>query len=347
MAMTFRMHLNLQALQWIVVACVSLPSLGCDGLKLPGALGEAGAKRTFHEKFNWNAEDWFTDPGVIQLCEAIQADDQAAIQQAIDAGADVNALGQDNMTPLLWAYPDNRLDRFRQLLIAGADPNVPIAGQMNCPQGFEPGEAVTHLATTTHFLGYFEAVLTHGGNPNLRDADGYNMLGLLIKTGGPNVLQRIDAAIAKGADLNDYASAEQTPLAMAVSWYGQFDLAMKLIERGADYRAYDIDMPQRFVHTLFAVGGNMHARTPQQRADYERLVEFLRMNGELISDVEADVERWRNQTYTMTPQQKTRARAKEVAQIRLQEVERLANQANLGKGEHGLVDPVEVRDDTK
>jgi hypothetical protein len=49
---------------------------------------------------------------VIALCKATEANDIAEIDRLVAAGADVNAQGEGNMTPLLWAYPDNKLERF-------------------------------------------------------------------------------------------------------------------------------------------------------------------------------------------------------------------------------------------
>jgi hypothetical protein len=87
-----------------IVVAVALV-LGCGwslgwGLlaMLPGA--------TVHQRCGWKAEDYFTDPKVIALCHAIEANDLAEMERLVKAGADVNAQGKDKMTPLLWAFPD-------------------------------------------------------------------------------------------------------------------------------------------------------------------------------------------------------------------------------------------------
>src|SRR5215471_13824001 len=114
---------------FVVVSCIS-------ATKVMGA--------TFHENFGWKAEDYFTDPQVIALCKAIQANDLTEMDRLITAGANVNAKGKDNMTPLLWAFPDNKLDRFKKLLEHGADPNVAIKSDLNTHEGFGIGDCVTH-----------------------------------------------------------------------------------------------------------------------------------------------------------------------------------------------------------
>jgi hypothetical protein len=96
----------------------------------------------WHEQHGWNATDFFADPQVIALCDAIAADDVARMKELIAAGADVNARGKGNMTPLLWAFVDNKPERFRLLLEAGANPNVDIESDFGIRQAFGPGESV-------------------------------------------------------------------------------------------------------------------------------------------------------------------------------------------------------------
>ena len=156
---------------------------------------------TFHQKFGWKAEDYFTDPKVIALCHAIEANDLAGIDREIAAGANVNAKGKDNMTPLLWAFPDNKLERFTKLLEHGANPNVAIESDLNTHGGFRSGDSVTHMACGTQFAGYFEAVFAHGGDPNLiREGiiPGDTPLFSVIKGAGPNKLTHVRMLIEKG-----------------------------------------------------------------------------------------------------------------------------------------------------
>ena len=83
------------------VATVVLLTAGC------GRAAQAG-HRTWHAKFGWKAEEYFTHPQVIALCRAIEADDLKEMDRLIAAGVNVNAQGKGKMTPLLWAFPDNK-----------------------------------------------------------------------------------------------------------------------------------------------------------------------------------------------------------------------------------------------
>ena len=145
----------------LIAVALCLPAVGCGVMAmLPGA--------TVHQRCGWKAEDYFTDPQVIALCRAIEANDLAEMQRLVKAGADVNAQGKDKMTPLLWAFPDNDLPRFKWLLEHGANPNVVVEGEFNTRQTISRGDSVTHMACKTSLPGYFEAVFDHGGDPNIR-----------------------------------------------------------------------------------------------------------------------------------------------------------------------------------
>lgn len=60
---------------------------------------------TPHERLKWKAEDFFTDPGVISLCRAIEKRDVAEIERVVKSGVNINTKGRGNMTPLFWAFP--------------------------------------------------------------------------------------------------------------------------------------------------------------------------------------------------------------------------------------------------
>ena len=155
----------------IVVACV--PVFGCSdparGLPLRPAAAASG--QSWHDKHGWKAADFFADPQVVALCEAIQANDLERMRQLIAAGADVNALGKGNMTPLLWAFFDDKPERFWLLLEAGADPNFYTESDFGLRQAMVAGDSVTHMACRSRF-GHFWPVFEHGGDPNLPNKTG-------------------------------------------------------------------------------------------------------------------------------------------------------------------------------
>jgi ankyrin repeat protein len=70
---------------------------------------------SWNAKPQWKANDYFDDPKVIALCKAIDARDLKEIDRLVAEGADVNAKGKGNMTPLLWAFPENKPEIFKRI----------------------------------------------------------------------------------------------------------------------------------------------------------------------------------------------------------------------------------------
>jgi len=161
----------------------SLPLLNALLFTLTTCLGYGPllGESTFHRKVGWKAEDFFQDPQVIGLCEAIAANDLESMGRLIKAGVNVNAKGAGNMTPLLWAFPDDRPDRFEMLLEAGANPNVKITTDLGVPNGFEVGDSVTHKAAASYFPEHFRLVMEHGGDPDVLNSRGETPIFSVIK----------------------------------------------------------------------------------------------------------------------------------------------------------------------
>ena len=269
-----------------MVAVTLLAITGCGVMNLLPS-------RTYHQRCGWKAEDYFTDPKVIALCHAIEANDLAEMERIVQAGADVNARGKGNMTPLLWAFPDNHLPRFKWLLEHGADPNVKIESEFNTGGFMLPGDAVTHFVCKTAFPGYFDAVFEHGGDPNLRtrryeDAP----LTLVIKGGGGGDREgKIRALIAAGADPNMF-SGQIVPTVNAVTWGGQYGLANLLLDLGADHRVCEKNGMRRLIHFAVLEEQAFRGDDPQQKADYQALLKRLTDRGESIELARKDIKRW-------------------------------------------------------
>ncbi|MDD3469228.1 MAG: hypothetical protein PHE53_04520, partial [Thermoguttaceae bacterium] len=140
------------------VTPLELPISGGWGLKIFGdiwgdgveELGDPGEHASYHDipfqtlqdeerkqpaslyvRMKWDANQYFADqPQTIQLCKAIEEGSVEKVDQAIADGADVNAIGLDHMTPLMWAFPSS-FEVFEHLLRKGANPNVAYSGRYN------------------------------------------------------------------------------------------------------------------------------------------------------------------------------------------------------------------------
>lgn len=195
-----------------------------------------------HQRVGWRIEDFFTDPDVIALCNAIEAKDLPRVDRLVAAGTDVNAKGRGNMTPLLWAFPMGE-DVFQRVLEHGADPNVQVTERLQ--PVIMPTESVTHLAAyasgalavTFHDVSvndYLELVLAHGGNPNLETGSGRTPLFGTVRGIG-NSSERIRMLLRAGADINHRDSHGSTAAIWAEANF-RYDSLLALLEAGADCR---------------------------------------------------------------------------------------------------------------
>lgn len=256
----------------------------------------------WHEQHGWKATDYFEDPQVIALCDAIAADDISRMKDLIAAGADVNARGKGNMTPLLWAFVDNKPERFRLLLQAGADPNVYIESDFGIRQAFSPGDSVTHMACRSKF-DHFWPVFEQGGDPNFASKEpgrrGETPVYTVIKSGAGDKKKRIARLAEVGGSMNRAPGADRSPLATAESWFGRYDLCLLLLDLGADPGRYEGNELTKITHLLEGTlndkrrgTGQLRDASPEQLADFERLVERLELMGESLAAARADKERW-------------------------------------------------------
>jgi len=235
---------------------------------------------------------------VIALCKAIEANDMKEIDRLLADGADVNAKGKGNMTPLLWAFHEDNPDVFKKLLEHGADPNVVVTNRFNTkdieitPSGaIFPGESVLFLAARIGKPNYFKYVMQHGGNPNLITND---LSPPLFVLGGqyPDKKEAIQLLIDAGADL-EYRSPTVSNTALESSITKKlFSITLQLLEAGASFNAYSGNNV-RISTPVHAFVGEMPEDTPpDERESYAKVLEWLEINGADIEGARRDREAW-------------------------------------------------------
>jgi hypothetical protein len=145
-------------------------------------------------------------------------------------------------------------------------------------------------------------VFNDGGDPNLVNAGPGKVhdspLFLVIESPAQHKKEKIRLLLKKGAKINFENGAGVTPVMDAVSWGGQYDLAVFLLEAGADPDIYRTNTNSKLIHEVMAEERRSRIWTPQQKMDYERLIKWLVDHGESIDQAKADRERWKSWSQT-------------------------------------------------
>lgn len=163
----------------------------------------------------------FPDASAGALAEAVAADDAAAVRAQVQAGADPNARGADDVNLLQIAMLAQAMDAFAMLLDMGADPNVPGLG----------GATAVHGAAIADDPGYLRIVLERRGDPDARHGEtGATPLALAT---GPRTNAQFRMLLAAGADAGAADRTGNTPLHKA-AMINAGDHVLALLEAGAD-----------------------------------------------------------------------------------------------------------------
>jgi len=169
----------------------------------------------------WKASDFFSGTS-LELVEAAAAGDVDTMDQLVSQGADVNAAGQQGMTPLFFALWARNKKGFTWLLEHGADPNVFVLEE----------DSVMEIASLHPDPEYLEIVLDHGGDPDLvHPRLGRTPLFFAVDS---RHKENLDLLIEAGADLDHQDRARCTPM-MHAALLCLFDSVNYLLEAGADY----------------------------------------------------------------------------------------------------------------
>jgi len=200
--------------------------------------------------------DAFTDQRVVRLIEAVGRGDTRDADTAIRDGADVNTVGKEGISPLLWVLGTHNLNGMEYLLKAGADPNY---------RETKNNYSAMFLAAGGNRPELLELLLKHRGNPNLLGPNDETMLQVAI---GQLREQNIELLLKYGADINArtrWSTAAQSAVAV-----GRFDWAAKFLELGLNT---DLERLARAAQI-----SQVPAASPQQRWK-EKVLEMLKARG--------------------------------------------------------------------
>ncbi|ACA86788.1 Ankyrin [Shewanella woodyi ATCC 51908] len=177
------------------------------------------------EDTNMKAELFF-EPNMVQLLKSIQADDISTAKQLIAEGVELNILGNEEITPLLWLITQtNDLKATQRALDLGADPNFSDGD----------GDNAVTLVARDYAPEWLEMLLEAGGNPNSIDSDG--MPAMFDAIGGEN-WDNINTLLEYGADVN-LKDRSGSNSALYPTYIMKYEFAYFFLLKGADPYIYD------------------------------------------------------------------------------------------------------------
>jgi uncharacterized protein len=169
-------------------------------------------------------EYFYKDEQLIELCNAISENDESKVDKLLSKGIDINAMGNEGMTPLAWALCMNDKSIFEMVLKKGGNPNIRLSKKT--------GDSVMTLVVSAKNLENLKLALKYGGNPNYQDIDYRTLLFYAISL-DKDSLKRVKILVNAGADINHQTMSEITPMIKA-SLINQYHIVCYLLNTGAD-----------------------------------------------------------------------------------------------------------------
>jgi ankyrin repeat protein len=159
-----------------------------------------------------------------ELFDAVAAGDQAAVEQAVAKGADVDSRARDQATLLIAAALDNQPAIAEFLVSKGADIMARNSG------GFTP----LHAAAFSGSLPIAKLLLAKGAV--LEDSGNKSGVTPLLVAGEENHVELAEFLITKGADVNHAEGHGYMPITRAF-WKGNTDIIRLFKRHGATCQA--------------------------------------------------------------------------------------------------------------
>ncbi|MEY4428238.1 MAG: hypothetical protein RLZZ182_927, partial [Pseudomonadota bacterium] len=175
--------------------------------------------------FSWAAaRGWIADPAQVgqaqpdlrpltaadqSLIEAAHRGDVAAVDQALDAGANVNAFDRTGESALMQAAAEGQLDVVRRLLQRGADPQF-----TNSIHPHRKGDTALLRAAYRGHQEVFFALLQAGARTDVKNQWGWTSVHMAA---GGDCVPCLDALLERQLPLDETADANrgETPFLMA------------------------------------------------------------------------------------------------------------------------------------
>lgn len=211
-------------------------------------------------------EQAFPEARVAKLVEAVSDGDYTEADRQIKLGANINTIGTDGISPLLWVMATRNLKGTEYMLKAGADPNY---------RDEKRKASAMALAAGGNRPDFLELLLKHKGNPNLIGPGDHTLLqiaarGLGDENENPSHThgrENINLLLKYGADINGH-TVWGTAAHSALT-YGRYDIVAFYLEKGLNYN-------------LQGLAKSVEARivgSPEQNRWKEKVIQMLKERG--------------------------------------------------------------------
>ena len=166
----------------------------------------------------------FAKPQTAQLVEAVMGGNYTEADKLLAQGVDVNAVGAEDLTPLLWVLSASHFDekKLEYLLKAGANPNF---------QEKKYHASAMYFAVNNHDDSLLKLLLKNGGNPSLIGEFWGEDTSLLQVAAINSYVEIITILVNAGADVN-YLDKRGRSAAFYLVENGRFDLVIYLMNHG-------------------------------------------------------------------------------------------------------------------
>ncbi len=163
----------------------------------------------------------FPDERVARLIDAVSRRDYTEADKQLKAGANINMVGTDGVSPLIWVSTSRDLEKTEYMLKAGANPNYRDARR---------GASVMALAAGSDLPELIELLLKYKGDPNLPGTYNQPLLHIAVDEFRK---KNVELLLKYGADVNVLHDGDT--VAQVAARLGNFELVAYFLEKGLTY----------------------------------------------------------------------------------------------------------------
>jgi hypothetical protein len=190
----------------LVLTVLIVLTSGCAEIKLGGK----------------KALEAFNDPLTAQMVHEAVRGHNAKVAKLIEQGADVNAIGTKETTPLMWVLAAGRLDVAELLLKKGADPNYRPSS----------GKSIMALAAGGDSVKGLKLLLDYGGDPNARGTHDRPAIMYAVEY---QRFENLRLLVDRGADVNGHTPDGLESAARNAAIFGDYSIVKYFLQRGYEH----------------------------------------------------------------------------------------------------------------